>query len=147
MARDGQFSPTDLVQMEGGQWQPAKDIKGFIPRDEPSVDPTSGVAAGTKLGKTLKSWLALLDLRFEHYLTPRIVRFFWIAFLLIAFILFAFNTLALIWGMLPDLASTPAQPQWAQSIMYRAGLLVQVRMGLPRLCFMSGPLSESLLVS
>lgn len=61
------------------------------------------------LRKTPTSWLALFDWRFEYYLTPWIIRFFWIAFLAITVLVLLFNTLGLAWGLMPDVASTPAK--------------------------------------
>ena len=79
---------------------------------EASGGSTSAGEAVTKLWKTPKSWLALFDWRFEYYLTPWIIRFLWIAFLLITAVLFLLNTFGLIAGLLPDLSSSPAQPNW-----------------------------------
>ena len=58
-----------------------------------------------KLGKTPTSWLAIFDWRFEYYLTPWIIRFLWVAFLLLTAGLILLNILGLVWGLLPDMSS------------------------------------------
>ena len=138
-ALDGRLSPTDSVRKEGGQWVAAKEIKGLnwppvaepvssspppsLPWEQPddsgSTIPTvmtSHYSKTKKLGKTPTSWLALFDWRFEYYLTPWIIRFLWIAFLLIIVVLFVLNTLGLIWGLLPDMSSAPAHSNWGRGM-------------------------------
>ncbi len=130
----GRLSPTDLVRAEGGQWHPAKGIKGLAwptvspPAESPAQssafpweDSGNGVASAVtalghrmtkKLGKTPTSWLAIFDWRFEYYLTPWIIRFLWVAFLLLTAGLILLNILGLVWGLLPDMSSASSSPHF-----------------------------------
>lgn len=86
------------------------------PWEQPEFELPSTVKSGrsssgsttTKLGKTPATWLAILDWRFEYYLTPWIIRILWVMFLLLAFVMLLLNTLGLTWGLLPDFSSAPA---------------------------------------
>ncbi|MEI8373942.1 MAG: DUF4282 domain-containing protein [Planctomycetota bacterium] len=75
---------------------------------------TSSPRSTTKLGKSPASWLAILDWRFEYYLTPWIIRILWVMFLLLAFGMLLLNTLGLAWGLMPDFSNTPATPHYGR---------------------------------
>ncbi len=48
----------------------------------------------------------------EYYLTPWIIRVLWLCFLVIVVVGFCFTTIGLVWGLLPELSTTSAAPDF-----------------------------------
>ncbi len=129
------LSRDDYVRQEEGNWVAAKHIKGLqwpsaqpvaqvlptpaedmaeIPWEAPASSVTSKLKhrAGERLARSPSSWMAIFDWRFEYYLTPWIIRVLWLCFLVVVVIGLFFTTIGLVWGMLPEMSSTSAPPDF-----------------------------------
>lgn len=129
------LSPDDYVRQEEGAWIKARDLKGLqwpsaqpvapvspsppeemaeIPWEAPASSVTLKLQhkAGDRLARSPSSWLALFDWRFEYYLTPWIIRALWLCFLVLAVVGFCFTTIGLVWGLLPEMSTTSAPPDF-----------------------------------